>query len=185
MHDVRDMTTLRALQRSQCPLLHSLHWSIIHACFISQSIKTGETWESKCETEWSSRCVKKTKKQFFFFFLNVFSLMFRKFNLKHKLSTQTYRQRTSCFLSADWTIFNICVFWLHACECRADHLLLVTSLAVWKWPRHVVESPLQDAVKGRLLWKRQMLVQKWGFHPHFLFPSCFQAETFAQVCHLC
>lgn len=35
--------------------------------------------------------------------------MFRKFNLKHKLSTQTYRQRTSCFLSADWIIFNICL----------------------------------------------------------------------------
>ena len=42
------------------------------------------------------------------FFKNVFIVMFSKFFSKHKLSTETCRQRISCLLSADWIIFNYC-----------------------------------------------------------------------------
>lgn len=100
-----------------------------------------------------------------------------KFNWKHKLSTKTYKGKFVFALLIESFLITACAFWLRARECGADHLSLVTSLAVRKWPWHVVESPLQDAIEGGLLWKRQISVYRASsiFTTSFLLSLSHQA----------
>lgn len=180
MHDERDMAAWRTLQRGQCPLLHSLAWDY-YSYLLNLSV-----YQDRRKLGLNQNVVqddppdvpKKTKTNTFFF-LNVFSSMFRKFNFKPKLSTQTYRQRTSCFLSADWISFNVCLCVLQGRPSVTGNIppccLKVASTCCGK-------PTARCRQRKAALKNTQMLVQKWGFRPHFL---SFLRKTFAQVFATC